>query len=255
MMALTGQNIHVRLGQHDVLRGVDLEVPQGDMLGLIGPNGAGKTTLLRVLAGLLSPAQGTVRFGAHISQHLSMRQLAANRAYVAQHSPQQSPYTVGEMLAMATAFRQRWYNLRPNRDAITQALAQVGAQVHLHQRFAQLSGGEQQQVLVARALLQGAPLLLLDEPTAHLDLRHRAQLMAALKDQQQRGTSVVVSLHDLNTASLFCSRLLLLHDGRVDICDTPHNVLQQARLERVYQTPLWCGEHALRHTPTVDLAP
>ena len=243
MTRLCAQDIHMRLDQHQALTGVSLTTQPGEILGLVGPNGAGKTTLLRVLAGLLRPTQGTIAWGDVQLLNRDMRALARVRAYVGQHAPHESPYTVGDMLAMGTAHKHRWFALTPNPVALQEALARVGSTTKLAQAFGQLSGGEQQLVLLARALLAQAPLLILDEPIAHLDLRHRRKILQALKGEQQRGVTTILSLHDLNVAGANCDRILVLHQGEVAALGTPKEVLKESILSGVFATRLWCGQH------------
>ncbi len=243
MTRLCAQDIHMRLDRRQALKGVTLATQPGEILGLVGPNGAGKTTLLRVLAGLVRPTQGTVAWGDVQLLNRDMRALAHVRAYVGQHAPKESPYTVGDMLAMGTAHKHRWFALTPHRDALLEALKRVGAACDLSQAFAQLSGGEQQQVLLARALLAQAPLLILDEPIAHLDLQHRAKIIQALKGEQKRGVTTIVSLHDLNVAGAYCDRILVLHRGAIAALGTPKDVLKESILSGVFATRLWCGKH------------
>ena len=243
MTRLCAQDIHMRLDRRQALKGVTLATQPGEILGLVGPNGAGKTTLLRVLAGLLRPTQGTVAWGDVQLLNRDMRALARVRAYVGQHAPRESPYTVGDMLAMGTAHKHRWFALTPNPAALQEALARVGSTTELTQAFGRLSGGEQQQVLLARALLAEAPLLVLDEPIAHLDLRHRGKILQALKSEQQRGVTTIVSLHDLNVAGAYCDRILVLHQGKVAAFGTPKEVLKESILTGVFATRLWCGQH------------
>ena len=243
MTRLCAQDIHMRLAGREVLKSITLATQPGEILGLVGPNGAGKTTLLRVLAGLLRPSQGSVAWGDVQVLGRDMRALAHVRAYVGQHAPTESPYTVGDMLAMGTAHKHRWFALAPNPKALQTALAQVGSQCALTQDFSALSGGEQQLVLLARALLAEAPLLILDEPTAHLDLRHRGRVLQVLKSEQKRGVTTLVSLHDLNAAGAYCDRILVLHEGEVAALGTPGEVIQERILSKIFATPLWCGKH------------
>ena len=243
MTRLCAQDIHMHSEGRHVLKGVTLSTQPGEILGLVGPNGAGKTTLLRILAGLVRPTQGSVAWGDVQVLGRDTRALAHVRAYVSQPVSEASPGTVGDLLAMGTAHKHRWFALTPNPMALQAALLRVGVACDLSDAFTHLSCGEQQQVLLARALLAAAPLLVLDEPLAHLDLRYRAKTLQALQSEQKRGATTVVSLHDLNVAGAYCDRILALHQGRVAALGTPAQVLKESILTKVFATRLWCGKH------------
>ncbi len=243
MTRLCAQDIHMHRDGHHVLKGITLTTQPGEILGLVGPNGAGKTTFLRILAGLLRPTQGSVAWGDVQVLGRDTRALAHVRAYVGQHAPEASVCSVGDVLAMGTAHKHRWFALAPNPTALQAALIRVGATCDISHVFARLSVGEQQQVLLARALLAVAPLLVLDEPIAHLDLRHRAKILQSIRSEQKRGVTTVVSLHDLNAAGAYCDRILVMHRGQVAALGTPAEVLKESILTQVFATRLWCGKH------------
>lgn len=235
------------------LQPVNFVLQPGEILGLIGPNGAGKSTLLRRVAGLLS-GPGVVRYGTAVSGSLDWRALARCRAVVLQQQPAtMPPYCVGDMVAQGRAHHSRLF-LAPQADALARAiLDELGFTKPLSRPYAALSGGEQQLVLVARALVQQTPAILLDEPQSCLDLQHRARLMMALRARARAGSAVLVSLHDLNLAALTCDRLLLLHEGRMVALGTAAEVFDKAALQQVYETPLALGRHPTCNAPTVEL--
>ena len=253
MPALSIDNLQVAYGAKPVLHGVSLKVEPGSVVGLIGPNGAGKTTLLRAAAGLIASA-GDVRYGDALLESLSSRDRAVRRAYVPQQAESSFPYRVHDVVAMGLAHQSRWYGTPFDSDGVRRALLEVGFLAAADEHFDRLSGGERQQVMLARALVQGAPLLLLDEPTSALDLRHRAKAVAAVR-RRAKGGAVLLSLHDLNLAAAACDRLLLLDHGRLTAEGTPAEVIRPEVLAPVYGVAVVCGRHPTARVPTVELDP
>ena len=234
---------------------IHFDLQAGEMLGLIGPNGAGKSTLLRRLAGLLR-GPGAVRYAGVCTRTLSWRALARCRAVVPQQEAATVPYSAGDMVQQGLAHRHDLFFAprgASNVQAVQAILDEVGFAPPASRPYAALSGGERQLVLVARALLQNTPVLLLDEPQSCLDLQHRARLMMALRRRAQSGAAVLVSLHDLNLAALTCDRVLLLDQGVRVALGTPAAVLQAAVLQAIYKTPLALGRHPTLDVPTVEL--
>ncbi|MFC1611309.1 ABC transporter ATP-binding protein [Myxococcota bacterium] len=253
MSALSCERLHFAYGVRPVLRGVSLAIESGEIVGLVGPNGSGKTTLLRCLAALLQ-ASGEIRYAGVLLETLSPRARAQQRAYVPQTVSVVFPYRVCDVVAMGLAHRSRFYGASQCGECVERALEEVGFEPPPTQRFDRLSGGERQQVIVARAFVQTAGLLLLDEPTSALDLKHRAAVVAALKRHTRSGAAVLLSLHDLNLAALVCDRLLLLSAGDVVAQGRPSEVLGRDILERTYGVPVVCGSDS-SGAPTVQLDP
>ena len=241
-------------GEREVLRGIDLSVCPGEVVALVGPNGSGKTTLLRSLAGL-TDFQGEVRYGDESLSAMSLRERAQKRAYVPQRLPATFPYTIEEMVAMGAAHRDRFYALRSKSECVQEVLNELEFSPASHRSFTKLSGGERQQVLIARALLQGGPIFLLDEPTSALDLQHRASVIRALRRKAQNGASVIFSMHDLNLAATAADRLILLYEGEVVADGKPEEVLERALIQKVYATQILAARHPLSGAPMVHLDP
>ncbi|MFN7915737.1 MAG: ABC transporter ATP-binding protein [Vicinamibacterales bacterium] len=201
-----------------VLDGVSLEVSRGSVVGLLGPNGSGKTTLLRLLAGVLAPAGGEVRIEGRALGDLTRRDLARRVAVVPQETHSTFDFSVLEMVLMG-----RYPHLGPfelegidDLEIARRALADTGTLALEHRPFATLSGGEKQRVVIAGALAQASDVLLLDEPTAALDLQYQLEILAVLKRlTAERGTTLVVSTHDLNLAASLCEQIVMLKQGRV----------------------------------------
>lgn len=225
-----------------LLEEVSLAVEAGEVLAVVGPNGAGKSTLLRALAGELRPTSGTAAFAGRPVRSWPPRALARQRAVVSQRVALAFPMTVAEVTALG---RMPWHGTpEAARDAaaIAAAMARVGVAGFAGRAYATLSGGEQQRVQVARALAQldgAAPpaALLLDEPTASLDVGHRAVLLKALRQLAAEGVAVLVVLHDLNEAAFVADRVAVLDAGRCIALGPPSYALDPATLAAVYGLP------------------
>jgi iron complex transport system ATP-binding protein len=216
-----------------VVDGVELHAGPGEMVGLIGPNGSGKTTFLRTLYAALRPRAGLVTIDDDPVATLRGAELARRIAVVAQETPSDLPVTVADMVLLGRApHRSALAALsRDDHRAAAAALTRVGARHLADRRYATLSGGEKQRVLVARTLAQQADHLLLDEPTNHLDIGYQHELLRMVG---QLGVTTVIVLHDLNLAARYCTKLVLLDGGRVVVAGTPDDVLSPDTLRRVY---------------------
>lgn len=255
MNSLSAHDVACCLGPTEVLKEISLQLRAQRIVALVGPNGAGKTTLLRCLSGLQT-CSGTILYADTPLSQLSRRQQAQRRTYVAQSIHRQLPYTVLEILAMGQAHRSRWYTSHATQltAVMTDSMALLGLEPSLaEKRFDALSGGEQQQVLVCRALMADCPIVLLDEPTSALDLRHRVTLMRALRAAADKGAAVLISLHDLNLAAQCCDEIVLLDQGKIAARGTAQDVFQSELLSRVYQTPVAIGKLQNAQVPTVEL--
>lgn len=230
---LTASGISHAYGAVAVLRDVSFTVPAGQVLGLIGPNGSGKTTLLRTLYGSLKPDAGSVSLDGRSVRQMSARELARRIAVVVQEPIGDLSHTVADVVLMGRIPHRGLLGWRSTRDdeLAAHALDRVGV-LHLARRgFDEISGGERQRVLLARALTQEAGCLLLDEPTNHLDISFQHQLLHLVRDL---GVTAVVVLHDLNLAARYCDRLVMLADGAVQAIGTPDEVLSASRVASVY---------------------
>ncbi len=228
-----------------VLRDADLEVPPGSFTVLVGPNGSGKTTLLRTLAGLLRPLSGGAFLADRPVPSLTPRERARRSAFVAQMELPVPGYTVFRT-AMAGRFaRLGWFSPETGEDRqiVAAALESVGLAGDSERLAAELSGGEFRRLLIARALAQQAPVLLADEPEAHLDARHQAEVLGLLRGLARKGTAVLATMHDLNLASLWADRVALLAEGRLLPAGPAGDVLTEEAVERAYRAGLLIREH------------
>lgn len=237
-MVLDVDRLTCGYGNSTVLRDISFELMQAELFGVIGPNGSGKTTLLRAISGLLS-FSGTIRLQGEDIRSLPRRLRAQKLAVVTPAVEAAPPLTVEDFILLGRIPHWKGFQLLETKgdiDIAEEAMATTGI-LHLRKkRMGNLSSGEQQLASIARALAQRPQLLLLDEPTSHLDIGHQAQVIDLLKRLKKGGLTIMIILHDLNLASLLCERLLLLHGGRVYATGTAEQVLKKDVIEDVYKT-------------------
>ena len=236
--------VHPR-AEEPAVREVSLSVAPGQLLAVAGPNGAGKSTLLRLLSGALSPHAGEVRLDERALDDLSDRERARAIAVVPQSESSPFPVTVREMVGMGRyTHLGPWERAGSRDDAVVErALERCMVTPFAERQLGELSGGERQRVRIARALAQEAPILLLDEPTAGLDLRFQMELFHLLRELRADGLALLLVTHDLNLAARFADRLLLLDRGRAEAIGPPAEILSRETLEAVYEWPLRLVPH------------
>lgn len=243
------EGLTVRYGATTVLDGVDLDVRTGEVLALVGPNGAGKSTLLAALAGDVVPGAGRVELLGRPLADWRLGDLARERAVLTQEHAVAFPFPVAEVVAMG---RAPWRGRPEEDDDVAIVAESMGACDigHLGSRsFGRLSGGEKARSALARVLAQRTGIVLLDEPTAALDLGHQESVLARARALADAGGAVVVVLHDLTLAAAWSDRVVLLAGGRVAAEGAPVQVFDAALLSRVYATPV----EVLPHPVTGDL--
>jgi iron complex transport system ATP-binding protein len=242
--ALSAADVHFAYeGGVRAIEGVDLALQDGELLVVVGPNGSGKSTLLRLFAGLLRPQRGQVQLDGGPLERLAPRERARRLAVVPQ-ALAALPETTVESFVLAGRYARidRWRGATPaDREAVRAALAAADVADLGARAMPDLSGGQRQRVLVARALAQQAPRLLVDEPTAALDLHHQLRVFELLARLAQEGRAVLVVTHDANLASQFATRVALLHEGRLAALGSPAQVLRREVLEPVYGPHLHFG--------------
>ena len=233
------EHLRFSYGKREVLRGVDLRVEPGELVFVLGANGAGKTTLFRCILGLLPGYQGCVRVDGCDVSSLAPRALAKKIAYIPQTSHMIFPYTALELVLMGTNRRLGLFSApgRRERAIAMEALEELGIADYAHRSFAELSGGEQQLVLAARALAQQARLLLMDEPTSALDFGNQVRVLERVSALTLRGYTVLLSCHNPQHAMLYAQRVVALHDGRVAADGPPDQALDEALMRKLYGVP------------------
>ena len=236
--------LHVRLGGREVLSGVDVTARAGEVLALVGPNGAGKSTLLGALAADLPAAAGVVRVHGRPASEWSAQELALRRAVLPQSAALSFPFAVEEVVRMG---RAPWAGRPERREdddaAVAAAMAATEVTEFAGRPFSALSGGERARVALARVLAQRARLLLLDEPTAALDLRHQELVLRVCRARAHAGDAVVVVLHDLGLAAAYAHRVVILRAGRAVADGRPAEVFTDRLLSDVYQQPVEVFPH------------
>ena len=248
---LRATNIHYAYNNQPVLQGVDLEVDAGDFLGIIGPNGSGKTTLLRALAGVIKPAQGQVRFEGRAVNEISRVELAKRMACLTQTVNVNLPFTVQQVVLLGrNPHLKRFQRISQHDEQIAAAAMADAAVQDLADKFiTEISAGERQRVFIAMALTQQPDLLMLDEPTSHLDIAHQVRIYELLtRLHRQRALTVLLVSHDLNLAAEYCRKLVLLNAGRVACTGPAADVIRKDILEEVYGTAVTVQiNHATGH--------
>ena len=233
-MEIRTEDTTLSYGAARILKGISLETHTGEFVGIIGPNGSGKSTLLKCIYRVLKPDGGCIRLGDQELHEMKIRNSARKVAVVAQHNYYNFEFSVREVVMMGRAPHKKMLEKDGAKDfeIVDQALKTVGMYEFADRNFSTLSGGEQQRVILARALAQQTPCLILDEPTNHLDITHQLQLMELV-----RGLNVTVlsAIHDLNIAAMYCDRLYILKDGEIVGSGTPEELLTPETIRRVYQ--------------------
>ena len=239
--ALELVDVSAGYGEKTVLHSISFSAAVGSFWGIIGPNGAGKTTLLRILGGDLPLSAGRLLIHGNSVRSFRRRELAKIVGFVPQTLEVPVAFTVTEFVAMGrTPYVDGWSRLsREDEAAVRKAMEMTDILGLEDRRVDELSAGEKQRAVVSMALAQNPQVLLLDEPTAHLDIQHAWNLMALIRKlNREHGVTVLVSSHDLNLAAEFCSHLLLMEGGRAVAHGTPLDVLDADQLSRVYHHPL-----------------
>jgi iron complex transport system ATP-binding protein len=248
------QSISVDYNSVPVLRSVSLHIGSGETLAVIGPNGAGKSTLIRVVSGILRPSSGSVRIDGTDLASLTPLQRARHLAVVPQARQLPSAFTVRQTVLLGRTPYLGWLGRagRTDEALVEQAMQLTQLTSLAERRVGELSGGEQQRVLLARALAQNTPVLLLDEPTTHLDLEHQSSFLNLVQSMvKENHLAVLLVLHDLNLAGIYADRVALLVAGQVHTLGTPEAVLTAENLSSVYHVPVNVVAHPEYGTPLV----
>ena len=231
------RGLRVSYGERRVVRDLDLTVGAGEVVGLVGRNGCGKTTLLHAISQVIPSAAGEILLMGDRASGLSRRELARRVAVVPQSAMLPIGYTALEVVLMGRTphldfLQQEGAN---DRERALEALARVDCAHFTHRRVDELSGGERQNVILARALAQDTPILLLDEPTAHLDIGHQMTLFRLVRElAREANLAVLAAIHDLTLAALYCDKVALMHEGRIIAIGPPGDVLTTENIAQSY---------------------
>ncbi len=249
---LRAEEIRFAYQHKPILDDVNLELRPGEIVGLVGPNGAGKSTLINLLSRVLTPQRGRIWFDGHTLDQLSAEQVAQHIAVVPQVFQIPNGFTAFEIVMMGRTPHLGWLKSESARDLeiVRAAMESTGTWQLANRLVNHLSGGERQRVIFARALAQEPQVLLLDEPTAHLDVAHQIEVMEiARRLKNEHALAILGVFHDLNLAAQYCDRIVLLKEGRVFAAGTPSQVITAEILRAVYGVDLLVLPHPRNQRP------
>ena len=233
-MNITAENIKMKIGDNEILKGVSIDSKNREFVGIIGPNGSGKSTLLKSIYRILKPNDGCIKLGDMDISKMSIKESAKKMAVVSQHNYYNFDFTVKEVVSMGRSPHKK--NLERDNiedfEIVKESLQKVGMSEFSNRSFSTLSGGEQQRVILARALAQKTPCLILDEPTNHLDIKYQLSLLNIVKSLD---LTVISAIHDLNIASMYCDRLFVMKDGQIVASGTPEDILTKELIKEIYE--------------------
>jgi len=258
MVSLQAQRVFFAYLNGLVLHNVNLSIKAGEMVGLLGPNGSGKTTLIKLASGVLKPKQGEIKLDGSSLRQLSRKFIARSVAVVPQHFNIPFAFTTAEVVMLGrTPFLKAFVEgSEVDRQFVANALELVSISELRERRFDELSGGERQKVVLAMALAQQPKLLLLDEPTLHLDITHQVEILELVRRLNvERGLTVIAAIHDLNLAALYFDRLILLKEGRVSADGPPAQVLTEDRIREVFSASVRVEPHPVTGVPHIVIIP
>lgn len=252
---VTLEDLSVSLGGQQILSGVSLEVESGTLLGLIGPNGAGKTTLLRTIAGMIKPDQGTIWLTGDDVTDLSSRAVSRRVATLPQESNFGFDFSVREIIEMGRHPHRDRFGRQHDPELIEDAMTRTDVSQFEDRPVTTVSGGERQRVLLARALVQDTPILLLDEPTASLDVNHQIRTLELVRELVSDGKTVVAAIHDLDLAARYCDELALLADGELLTRGSPKAVLETGPIEQAFDASVVVSRDPVTAAPSITALP
>ena len=244
-MILRIENVRVVLNSSEVLRDVEFEVREGELIALLGPNGSGKSTLLRTIFGLIKPACGAVYLNGRKLHDMQIAEVAKSLGYL----PQESSETRLRVIDVVLLGRTPYIGIKPSQKDLKiarKALSMVGMEGFENRRFSELSGGEKQKVMLARIFCQQAKILLLDEPTSHLDIKSQVEVMGIVRRTVSDGKAAIVAIHDINLAASFCNRVLMVKDGRIVYAGKPEEVINPESIMDVFGIEVEVVQHKNR---------
>ncbi|GAW92203.1 ABC transporter ATP-binding protein [Calderihabitans maritimus] len=234
-MIIEVKRLHFSYGSCPVLEDVTLEVEKGEVVSLVGPNGSGKTTLLKCLNKILKPKKGTVLLMGKDVSKMNLKELARLSGYVPQNGVRAFPSTVFDIVLLGRRPYIEWRVSLRDKEIVSDLLRLMGLEEMALRDFNELSGGQKQKVLIARAFAQEPEILLLDEPTSNLDLKHQLEVMNLVSSTaKEKGVAAIISMHDLNLASRFSDKMVFLREKRIYAIGRPEEVLTPDNVRAVY---------------------
>ncbi len=234
-MKLKVNNVEFGYNSTPVLENISMELDRSEILGVVGPNGAGKSTLIRCINRILKPQRGSILLEGEEIKHMSMMEIAKKLGYVPQTASHTFPATVFDTVLMGRRPHIGWRSSKKDAKNVVEVLKLMEIEDLAMRDFNELSGGQQQKVLIARALAQEASTLLLDEPTSNLDIQHQLEVMEIIKDLvTKKGISAIMAVHDLNLASRYTDKVLIMKRGRIFDVGSPYDVLTPENIMSVY---------------------
>lgn len=258
MTTLDVERVGFSYGAHRVLDEISFKVDAGEMLAILGPNGCGKTTLLKIISGVLRPAKGIISLQEEDLHRVKRRKIAQTIAVVPQELHMPFSFTVAEMVMLGrTPFvRPLRGETAEDRRVVEWAMKLTDTSSLAERSFLELSGGEKQRVILAMALAQEPKVLLLDEPTVHLDLWHQMEMLDLVRQlNAQIGVTVIAVLHDLNFASIYFPRLLFLSGGKMVADGAPADVIRSNNIQSVFHADVEIQMHPVLNVPQVVVVP
>ena len=231
---ITAEGVGVRIGSKQIIEDITLHVQEGEFVGIIGPNGSGKSTLLKSIYRVIKQSEGTISLHSRNIETMPLKESALIVAVVSQHNYYNFDFKIEEVVSMGRTPHKKFMEFDNEEDAkiVNDALEKVSMADFKGRQFYTLSGGEQQRIILARALAQQTPCMVLDEPTNHLDIKYQLQLMDLVKELK---CTTLCALHDLNIAAAYCDRLYLMKEGRVYAQGKPEAVLTKEIIKDVYE--------------------
>ncbi len=252
------ENLFGGYHRETVIKGISLEIQKGDFIGIIGPNGSGKTTLLRLMSRVLAPQKGNIYLEREDISAMSLKEFCQEVAFVAQDTAINFSFSVLEIALMGRIphLKRLQLETKHDMDIVESALSMTDVLQLKEKKIDELSSGERQRVVIAKALAQEPVLLYLDEPTSHLDIGHQIQVLDLLKKlNRSSNLTIAMVLHDLNLASEYCNRIVLLNEGKVFKEGSPREVLTYQNIEAVYKTVVVVNDNPVSSKPFVLLVP
>jgi len=250
--------VYFSYGNTPVLHNIDLLIQEGEMVALLGPNGSGKTTLIKLLSGVLRPTAGDIHLNGSILGRMKRKQVAQCVAVVPQEFSMPFAFSLREVVLLGrTPFLSLFSDEgEQDRRVVQQAIELIGLASLKDRFFNELSGGERQKAILAMALAQEPKVLLLDEPTAHLDINHQMEILELVKRlNREQGVTVIAAIHDLNLAAIYFDRLILLKDGRIFTDGNPETLLTAETIEEVFAASVHVTQHPITKSPHVFIIP